>query len=154
MDSKIPKMEGENTPNSQGISLKKKKKKSHIGEYALFSLSVIIKLYWENNGNSDRLYFLQLQNHCRRWLQPWNEKTLAPWKKSYDQPRLWCWTRLFRVPLTARRPNQSILKEINPEYSLEGLILRLKSQYFGHLMRRADSFANLPIHPTPDFCPG
>ena len=67
------------------------------------------------------------------------EKTLAPWKKSYDQPRLWCWTRLFRVPWTARRPNQSILKEINPEYSLEGLILRLKSQYFGHLMRRADS---------------
>ena len=42
---------------------------------------------WENNGNSDRLYFLGLQNHCRWWLQPWNLKTLAPWKKSYDQPR-------------------------------------------------------------------
>ena len=42
---------------------------------------------WGNNGNSDRLYFLGLQNHCRWWLQPWNEKTLAPWKKSYDQPR-------------------------------------------------------------------
>ena len=53
---------------------------------------------------------------------------------------LWCWRRLLRVPWTARRSNQSILKEISPEYSLEGLILKLKLQYFGHLMRRADSF--------------
>ena len=53
---------------------------------------------------------------------------------------LWCWRRLLRVPWTARRFNQSILKEISPEYSLEGLMLKLKLQYFGHLMRRADSF--------------
>ena len=53
---------------------------------------------------------------------------------------LWCWRRLLRVPWTARRSNQSILKEISPEYSLEGLMLKLKSQYFGHLIRRADSF--------------
>ena len=53
---------------------------------------------------------------------------------------LWCWRRLLRVPWTARRSNQSILKEISPEYSLEGLMLRLKLQYFGHLMGRADSF--------------
>ena len=53
---------------------------------------------------------------------------------------LWCWRRLLRVPWTARRSNQSILKEISPEYSLEGLMLKLKLQYFGHLMRRADSF--------------
>ena len=53
--------------------------------------------------------------------------------------RLWCWRRLLRVPWTARRSNQSILKEICPEYSLEGLMLKLKLQYFGHLMRRADS---------------
>ena len=52
---------------------------------------------------------------------------------------LWCWRRLLRVPWTSRRSNQSILKEINPEYSLEGLMLKLKLQYFGHLMRRADS---------------
>ena len=52
----------------------------------------------------------------------------------------WCWRRLLRVPWTARRSNQSILKEISPEYSLEGLMLKLKLQYFGHLMRRADSF--------------
>ena len=110
---------------------------------------------------------------------------LAPWKKSYDQPRqhikkqrhyfvdkgpsikamvfpvvmygceswttkkaerqgidafeLWCWRRLLRVPWTARRSNQSILKEISPEYSLEGLMLKLKPQYFGHLMWRTDS---------------
>ena len=110
---------------------------------------------------------------------------LAPWKKSYDQPRqhiksrdvtlptkvhlvnttvfpvvmyeceswtikrvehqridafeLWCWRRLLRVPWTARRSNQSILKEISPEYSLEGLMLKEKLQYFGHLIRRADS---------------
>ena len=53
---------------------------------------------------------------------------------------LWCWRRLLRVPWTARRSNQSILKEISPEYSLEGLMLKLKLQYFGHLMGRTDSF--------------
>ena len=111
---------------------------------------------------------------------------LAPWKKSYDQPKqcikkqrhyfvnkspssqsygffsshlwmweldykeaeyqridafeLWCWTRLLRVPWTARRSNQYILKEINPEYLLKGLMMKLKLQYFGHLMWRTDSF--------------
>ena len=56
-----------------------------------------------------------------------------------DAFELWCWRRLLRVPRTARRSNQSILKEISPAYSLEGLMLKLKLQYFGHLMRRADS---------------
>ena len=56
-----------------------------------------------------------------------------------DAFELWCWRRLLRVPWTARRYNQSILKEISPECSLEGLMLKLKLQYFGHLMRRADS---------------
>ena len=115
---------------------------------------------WGNSGNSGWLYFGELQNHFRWWLQPWNEKTLTPWKESYDQPRqhikkqrhyfvnkgpssqgygfpvvmygyeswtirrtewqridafeLWCWTRLLRVPWTARRSNQSILEEISP----------------------------------------
>ena len=201
---------------------------------------------WGNNGTSEKLYFLWFQNHCRCWLQPWNWKTLAPWKKSYDQPRqhvkkqrhyfadkgpyslsngfssshvwmwglvaklgptlatpqttlsvgfsrqehwsvlpfpspgdlptqkcegwtinkavcvcvcvcvlasqsclplcrridafeLWWWRRLLRVPWTARRPNQSILKEISPGCSLEGLMLKLKLQYFGHLMQITDS---------------
>ena len=57
-----------------------------------------------------------------------------------DVFELWCWRRLLRVPWTARRSNQSTLKEINPGCSLEGLMLNLKLQYFGHLMRRADSF--------------
>jgi len=56
-----------------------------------------------------------------------------------DAFELWCWRRLLRVPWTARRSNQSILKEISPGYSLEGLMLKLKLQYFGHLMRRVDS---------------
>ena len=114
---------------------------------------------------------------------------LAPWKKSYEQPRqhtkkqditlptkvhlvkamvfpvamygceswtikkaehrrtdafeLWCWRRFLRVPWTARRPNQSILKEISPEYSFEGLMLKLKLQYFGQLMQRADSLEKI-----------
>ena len=56
-----------------------------------------------------------------------------------DAFELWCWRRLLRVPWTARRSNQSILKEISPEYSLKGLMLKLKLQYFGHLMQRTDS---------------
>jgi len=60
--------------------------------------------------------------------------------RSIDAFELWCWRRLLRVPWTARRSNQSILKEISPRCSLEGLMLKLKLQYYGHLMRRADSF--------------
>ena len=132
---------------------------------------------WGKSGNSDRFYFLGLQNHCRWWLQPWNSKMIAPWKKIYNKARqciknqkyhfankglysqsyeptymvfpvvmygceswiikkaehqridaseLWCWRRLLREPWTARRSNHSILKEISPEYSLEGLMLKLK----------------------------
>ena len=147
---------------------------------------------WGNNGNSDRLYFGGLQNHCRwlhlqnhcRWLQPWNEKEACSLKEkkvmtnldSISQSRditlltkvnivkakvfpvvmygydcwtikkaehqriaafeLWCWRRFLRVPWTARRSNQSVLKEINPEYSWEGLMLKLKLQYFDHLNQR------------------
>ena len=141
---------------------------------------------WRDNGNRDRLYFLGLQNHPGQWLQPWNWKTVAPWRKSNDKLsvlksrnitfpskihrvkavvfpvvmygceswtfkkkkdecrtidafELWCWRRLLTVPWTARRSNQSILKEISPDCSLEGLMLKLKLQYFGHIMRRASS---------------
>ena len=145
---------------------------------------------WGNSGNSVRFYFCGLQDHCRWWLQPWNWKTLTPWKESYDQPRQhikkqrhyfankdlssqgygfasghvwmweldykkswapknWCfWTvvleKTLRFPWTARTSNQSILK-ISPEFSLEGLRLKLKLQYFGHLMWRADSFEKTPM---------
>ena len=61
-------------------------------------------------------------------------------RQRIDAFELWCWRRLLRVPWTARKSSQSILKEITPECSLEGLMLKLKLQYFGHLMRRADSF--------------
>ena len=60
-------------------------------------------------------------------------------RQRIDTFKLWCWRRLLRVPWTAWRSNQSILKEISPEYSLEGLMLKLKLQYFGHLMQRTDS---------------
>ena len=60
-------------------------------------------------------------------------------RRRIDAFELWCWRRLLRVPRTARRSKQSILKEISPEYSLEGLVLKLKLQYFGHLMRSTDS---------------
>ena len=56
-----------------------------------------------------------------------------------DASKLWCWRKLLRVPWTARKPNLSILKEISPEYSLEGLMLKLKLQYFGHMIQRTDS---------------
>ena len=70
--------------------------------------------------------------------ESWTIKKAEHW--GIDAFKLWCWRRLLRVPWTARRSNQSILKEISPGCSLEGLMLRLKCQYFGHLMRRADSF--------------
>jgi len=68
----------------------------------------------------------------------WTIKKAEHWR--IDAFELWCWRRLLRVPWTARRSNQSILKKISPEYSLEGLMLKLKLQNFGHLMRRTDSF--------------
>ena len=70
--------------------------------------------------------------------ESWTIKKAEPWR--IDAFELWCWRRLLRVPWTARRSNQSILNEISPEYSLEGLMLKLKLQYFGYLMWRTDSF--------------
>ena len=71
---------------------------------------------------------------CESWT------TKKAERRRIDAFEVWCWRRLLRVPWTARRSNQSILKEISPEYSLERLLLKLKLQYFGHLMWRADSF--------------
>ena len=73
----------------------------------------------------------------------WTIKKAEHWR--IDASELWCWRRLLRVSWTPRRSSQSILKEINPEYSLEGLVLKLKFQYFGHLMRRADSLEKTQI---------
>ena len=69
--------------------------------------------------------------------ESWTIKTAEPWR--IDAFELWCWRSLLRVPWTARKSNQSVLKEICPEYSLEGLVLKLKLQYFGYLLWRTDS---------------
>ena len=74
---------------------------------------------------------------CESWTRKKAES------QRIDAFGLWCWRRLLRVPWTPRRSNQSILKEISPEYSLEGLMLKLKLQYFGHLMSRSDSFKKI-----------
>ena len=133
---------------------------------------------WRKSGNSDRFYFVGVQNHCGQWLQPWIWRHLLFGRRAMtnldsilksrditlptnvhlvkamvfpvvmygcerwaakkaehqitDSFELWCWRRLLRVPWTARRSSYLTLKEINPEYSLEGLILKLKLQYFGH----------------------
>ena len=79
------------------------------------------------------MVFPVVMNGCGSWTI----RKVEHWR--IDALELWCWRRLFRVPWTARRSNQSILKEISPEYSLEGLMLKLKLQYFGHLIWSADS---------------
>ena len=143
-----------------------------------------------NNGNSGRLYFLGLQNHCRWGLWPQNYKRRLSFERKaitnldsilksrnitlptkvhivkamifpivmygcecctikkaehqkIDAFELWRWRRLLRVPWSARRSNPSILKEINCEYSLERLMLKLKLQYFSHLMQRANSLEKI-----------
>jgi len=73
----------------------------------------------------------------------WTIKKAEQWR--IDAFELWCWTRLLRVPWTARRSSQSILKEISPEYSLEGLMLKLKLQYFGQVLQRTDSLEKTPM---------
>ena len=75
--------------------------------------------------------------------ESWTIKKAERW--TIDAFELWCWRKLLRVPWAVKRSNQSILKEISPEYSLEGLMLKLKLQYFGHLKRRADSFEKTPM---------
>ena len=80
------------------------------------------------------MVFLVVIYGCESWTIKKAER------RKIDAFELWCWRRLLRVPWTARRSNQSILKEISPGCSLEGLMLKLKLQYLGHLMRRADSF--------------
>ena len=80
------------------------------------------------------MVFPMVMYRCESWTMKKAEH------RRIDASELWCWRRLLRVPWTTRRSNQSILKEISPGCSLEGLMLKLKVQYFGHLMQRADSF--------------
>ena len=87
--------------------------------------------YFANKGPSSQSYGF---SRCESWT------TKKAECQRIDAFELWCWRRLLTVPWTTRRSNQSILKEISPEYSLEGLMVKLKLQYFGHLMGRTDSF--------------
>ena len=89
--------------------------------------------YFANKGPSSQSYCFP-SSHCESWTIKKAER------QRIDAFELWCWRRLLRITWTARRSNQSILKKISPEYSLEGLMLKLKLQYFGHLMWRTDSF--------------
>ena len=84
------------------------------------------------------LFLIQFFDSFQYGCESWTIKKADHWRINAFE--LWCWRRLLRVPWTARWSNQSILKEISPEYSLEGLMLKLKLQYFGHQMRRTDSF--------------
>ena len=92
------------------------------------------KHYSDDKGPFVKAVVFPVMYRC----ESWTIKKVEHWW--IDAFELWCWRRLLRIPWTARRSNQSILKEISPKYSLEGLMLKLKLQYFGHLMWRADSF--------------
>ena len=93
--------------------------------------------YFADKCPSNQSYSFS-SSHIWMWELDYKES----WVWRIDDFELWCWRRLLRVPWTSCRSNQSILKEISPEYSLEGLMLNLKLQYFGHLMQRTDSFKN------------
>ena len=88
--------------------------------------------------NKNKSHSIKKSSRSHVWM--WELDYKESWAPKNWAFELWCWRRLLRVPWTARRSNQSILKEISPEYSLEGLMLKLKLQYFGHLMRRPDLF--------------
>ena len=94
--------------------------------------------YFANKGPSSQSYGFS-SSHIWMWVLDYKEKAEC-WRT--DALQLWCWRRFMRVPWTTRGSNQSIRKEISPEYTLEGLMLKLKLQYFGHLMRRTDSLEN------------
>ena len=98
------------------------------------------RLYFTNKGLSSQSYGFS-RSHVQMWDYKespcWTIKKAEHWRIGAFE--LWCWRRLLRIPWTARRSNQSVLKEISLEYSLEGLMLKMKLQYFGHLMWRTDS---------------
>ena len=112
------------------------KRRLLLGRKVMTNLDSILKnrYYFAKKCPSRQGYgFLVVMYGCESWTVKKAEH------RRIDAFELWCWRRLFQVPGTVRRSNQSILKEISPEYSLKGLMLKLKLQYFGHLMRRTDS---------------
>ena len=124
--------------------LKKKQRTSHISTWLLNNSLIFNKAkkhikkqrhHFANKGPYSQSYGFSSSHVCM-----WELDHKEGWMLKNYAFELWCWRRLLRVPWTARRSKQSILKEISPEYSLEGLMLKLKLQYFGHLMGRPNSF--------------
>ena len=120
------------------LSSKWAKKSTHLymmTPLVLLLLSCLAKNKWDPFTWIDQQFNILGIQHCKCNHLTW--KKAECWR--IDASELWCWRRLLRVPWTARRSNQSILKEISPEYSLEELMMKLKLQYFGHLIQRTDS---------------
>ena len=113
------------------------KRRSFLGSKVMTNLYSILKSRDITLSTKVRLVKAMVFPMVMYGCEIWTIKKAEHWR--IDAFELWCWRRLLRVPWTARRSNQSILKEISPEFSLEGLMVRLKLQYFGHLKRRADS---------------
>ena len=114
-----------------------KLRRLHLGRKVMTNLDSILKSRDITLPTKVRLVKAMVFPVVMYGCESWTVKKAE--RQKIDAFELWCWRRLLRVPWTARRPNQSILKEISPECSLEGLMLKLKLQYFGHLMRRVDS---------------
>ena len=114
------------------------KRRLLLGRKAMTKLDIVLKkrYYFVNKGLSSQGYGFTMYE-CESWTIKKAEH------RTIDAFELWYWRRLLRVPWTARRSNQSILKEISPECSLEGPMLKLKLQYFGHLMQRTDSLEKM-----------
>ena len=119
-----------------------------LGRKAMTNLDSILKSKDITLPTKVRIFkamvFPVVMYRCESWIIKKAER------RRIDAFKLWCWRRFLRVPWTGRRSNQSILKEINFEYSLEGLMLKLKLQYFGHLMQRADSLEKTLIDAGKD----
>ena len=109
-----------------------------LGRKAMTNLDSLLKIRDITLPTKVRLVKAMVFPVVMYWFEIWTIKKADCWRT--DAFKLWCWRKLLRVPWTARRSSQSILKEISPKYSLEGLMLKLKLQYFGHLMRWTDSF--------------
>ena len=114
------------------------KRRLLLGRKVMTNLDSILKSRYITLSTKIRLVKAMVFPVVMYGCESWTIK--KPERQRVDGFELWCWRRLLRVPWTARRSNQSILKEISPEYTLEGLMLKLKLKYFGYLMRRADPF--------------
>ena len=128
------------TPRKSSNYLREKRQEYlHEGvKYLELNCLQVMPPYFANKGLSGQSYGFP-SGHVWMWELDYKES----WMPKNWWFKMWCWRRLLRVPWTARRSNQSILKEISPEYSLEGLMLKLKLQYFGHLIRRTESLEKI-----------